>query len=106
MPINSRAKGKRGELAFASFLREHGFADARRGRQFHGGQDSPDVVGVRGIHFEVKCVQAGNPYSWLAQACAESGLSVPVVAHKRNGKEWIAVLRADDLLTLIKRARI
>ena len=42
--MNSRAgKGKVGEREFAELLRAHGF-DARRGQQFAGGADSPDVV--------------------------------------------------------------
>ena len=68
MSINSRAKGKDGELEFAEYLRLAGF-EARRGQQFHGGGDSPDVVtSIPGVHFEVKRVEAGNPYKWLLQA--------------------------------------
>lgn len=56
--MNSRDKGKRGEREFASLLREHGF-DARRGQQFAGGADSPDVVSdaLAWLHVEVKRVQ-------------------------------------------------
>jgi hypothetical protein len=41
--MDSRRKGKVGEREFAALLREHGF-DARRGVQYSGGVDSPDVV--------------------------------------------------------------
>ena len=41
--MNSRQKGKVGEREFAALLRVQGF-DARRGVQFCGGVDSPDVV--------------------------------------------------------------
>jgi Holliday junction resolvase len=52
--MNSRNKGKVGEREFASLLREHGF-DARRGQQFSGSPDSPDVVSdaLAWLHFEI-----------------------------------------------------
>ena len=43
--INSRAKGARYERELARYLDENGFP-ARRGQQFAGGSDSPDVVCV------------------------------------------------------------
>lgn len=109
--MNSRNKGKRGELEFAAYLRERGY-EARRGQQFHGGGDSPDVVtNIEGVHFEVKRVEAGNPYKWLAQAerdCCAGGPVVPeqfpVVAHRKNKKNWIAILGMDDFMDLLKKA--
>ena len=41
--MNSRQKGARGERMFRDMFREAGF-EARRGQQFSGGTDSPDVV--------------------------------------------------------------
>ncbi len=100
--MNSRAKGARGEREFAEYLRAHGF-QARRGQQFAGGQDNPDVISdIPGVHWEVKRVEAGNPYSWLDQAIGDSGNKLPVVAHKRNRRDWIGVLRMDDLVGLLR----
>jgi|SRR5215831_14346437 len=102
MPVNSRDKGKRGELELAQFLRDRGFA-ARRGRQYQGGQGSPDLVtNLDGIHVECKRVEAGNLYNWLAQAKAECGWDMPVVMHRRNGEDWVAVLSLEDFLTILK----
>ena len=101
--MNSRAKGKRGELEFAKFLRERGH-EARRGVQFKGGVDSPDVVcsTLSHIHFEVKRVEAGNPYNWMDQANDDAGLEkIPVVAHRRSNNEWLAILSMEDFLRLI-----
>ena len=58
-----------GEREFAALLREHGF-DARRGQQFAGGADSPDVVSdaLAWLHVEVKRVQNLN----LADACVQA----------------------------------
>lgn len=41
--INSRQKGKRGERLWRDQLREQGFT-ARRGQQYAGGIESPDVI--------------------------------------------------------------
>lgn len=104
---NSRNKGKRGELEWAEYLRGQGF-DARRGVQFRGGSDSPDVVSesLSRFHFEVKRVEAGNPYDWLTQSIRDSrsnpeSCRIPLVAHRRNNQEWIMILRADDFFNLL-----
>ncbi len=99
--INSRQKGTQGELEFAAVLKGVGI-EARRGQQFSGSKDSPDVVAdLTGIHFEVKRVQAGNLYTWLAQAQRDGVGKVPIVAHRRNHKEWVAILPMPELLKLL-----
>lgn len=104
MTINSRAKGAAGERELAAFLRERGF-DSRRGQQFSGGADSPDVTGIPGVHIEAKRVEAGNPYVWLDQAIRDAGKDkTPVVMHRRNKRGWIAILRLEDFLPLVKGA--
>lgn len=102
--MNSRAKGKVGELEAAAFLREHGFA-ARRGQQFSGGGDSPDIVhDIPGVHLEVKRVEQGNLYTWMAQAKRDAGSCLtPVIAHRRNRQEWVAILPLADFLDIISR---
>lgn len=106
--MNSRAKGKNGELELAKVLREHGYAGAKRGQQFKGGSDSPDVVvpGLEEFHFEAKRVEAGNPYIWMAQAKRDAGTKVPVVAHRKNKQDWIVILTLEDFLNLQLRRAI
>jgi hypothetical protein len=104
MPINSRQKGARGEREWRDQLRNEGF-DARRGQQFSGGSDSPDVIcdSLPGIHWEVKRVERGNPYDWIMQAKRDAGDSkMPIVAHKRNGQDWLCIIRANDFFQLIR----
>ena len=117
--INSRQKGAQGEREFAELLRTYGYK-AQRGQQHAGGSDVPDVRhDVPGIHFEVKRVQSGSPYKWLAQAILDAANQrdvsgshnvcgngkatalVPVVAHRRNGKDWIAILPMRDFLAFL-----
>lgn len=104
MPINSRDKGAAGERELAAKLREHGY-ETRRGQQFRGGSDSPDVVGVAGLHIECKRVERGALYDWLDQAVRDAGVSgaTPVVMHRRSRRDWVAILRLDDFLNLLKR---
>ena len=103
--MNSRNKGKVGEREFAALLREHGF-DARRGQQFSGSPDSPDVVSdaLVWLHVEVKRVQKLN----LAEACAQATRDAQgkpwIVAHRRNREPWFITMDSDALYTLLHKA--
>jgi hypothetical protein len=103
--MNSKQKGKRGEREAAAFLTDEGFP-ARRGQQFAGGTDSPDVVceSLPALHFEVKRCERGNPYDWVSQAQRDCGEKLPVVLHRRNDHEWLAVLPAKDFLRIIRES--
>lgn len=100
--INSRAKGARAEVELSHLLTELGWP-ARRGQQFSGGTESPDVVcATLPFHLECKRVEKGNLYDWLKQAQRDSGGNkIPVVAHRRNGEDWVAILPLKDLLDLL-----
>ncbi len=106
--MNSRTKGKVGELEFAALLRAQGYTEARRGQQFRGGGDSPDVVGVPGVHHEVKRTERLALYDAVDQARRDAAVgTMPVVAHRCNSKskscrgEWLFVLGADDYFRLL-----
>jgi len=106
MAINGCQKGKAGEREFAEFLRGFG-VEARRGQQFSGGTDSPDVVHNLGkFHFEVKRVENLNVYKALEQAIRDGGATqVPVVAHRRNRTPWTVSMRASDLMVILQKLR-
>lgn len=96
--INSRAKGAAAEREAAKVWAEVMGCDARRGQQFSGGKESPDVVqSIDGIHLEVKRVERGNPYAWMAQAIFDAGDQVPVVLHRRNRCDWLCIVRLNDV---------
>lgn len=98
--MNSRRKGKRGELQWAAFCREHfGIAGARRSQQYRGTVDSQDVLTWPGTHAEVKLVEGLNVEQAMRQAEADAGDGgpVPYVAHRRNRTEWLVTVRARDL---------
>lgn len=102
--VNSRQKGKRGEAEWRDVLRAAGWTEARRGQQFRGGPDSPDVMcGPRLTHCEVKVREQHNPWAHIAQAEAEAATGcMPYVAMKKNRKPWLVVLRAEDFLMLLR----
>lgn len=99
MGKTSRNKGKAGERAVASFLREYGY-DTKRGAQYHGGPDSPDVVGLPGIHIEVKRTEAFRLWDALAQAKGDCGENIPVVWHRKNSCPWVVIMDARDWMKL------
>lgn len=101
---NSRAKGAVGEREAAKFLTANGLP-ARRGQQFKGGGDSPDIVceALPNVHFEVKRVEKTALYDWVAQAKRDAAPgAMPVVLHRKNSGHWLAVVDADVLLFLLK----
>jgi Holliday junction resolvase len=101
--MNSRAKGNRGERAWRDELRANGY-DARRGQQFSGSPDSPDVIcdALSWLHFEVKCVERLNIEDAMEQARRDSGLKTPIVAHKRNHRRWLVTLDAEDFFKFLR----
>lgn len=99
--VNSKRKGKNGELEAAAELQRLFGCQARRGQQFSGTPDSPDVVtSIPGVHFEVKRTETLKLWPALTQAENESGGQVPVVLHRPNQRKWIAIVRLDDLPVL------
>ena len=100
--MNSRDKGKRGELELAHKLEEYGFS-ARRGQQYAGINGDADVVGVPGMHIECKRVESLNVEKALAQSehDALEG-EIPVVMHRRNREAWKVTLRLDEFIRIWK----
>lgn len=94
----SKNKGKRGELELVHRLQELGFHDARRSQQFCGSSSSADLLGVPGIHIEVKRCERLSIYAAYEQAVrdAKGTEDIPTVFHRRNGKPWLAILSLED----------
>jgi Holliday junction resolvase len=107
MPINSKQKGNRGEREVARILTKSGFK-ARRGQQFSGSPDSPDVLCESlPIHFEVKTAERLNLYAAFEQAVSDRGAAqVPVVVHKRKRKRWMVTLEFEDFLWFLRKLYI
>lgn len=101
--MNAREKGKRGERQWRDELRAQGY-QARRGQQFSGSPDSPDVVcaELEWLHFEVKAVERLNIVDAMTQAIRDAGSKVPVVAHRRNHSRWLVTMRAETFFNFLR----
>lgn len=100
---HSKGKGKGGEREVADLFRSEGFV-ARRGQQYKGGEDSPDVITPdKSLHVEVKRTESFNLYKALEQAEADrkSG-QAPVIFHRKNKKPWVAIMDANDFFSLLQ----
>ena len=107
MSKNSRNKGARGERELAHFLNDHGYP-SRRGQQFSGGADSPDVISTEfPFHIECKRVERLDLYGAMTQAIGDAKGSgkPPCVAHRRNNSEWLFTCKLEDLFEILEGMR-
>ena len=104
MAAKSQRKGRSGELELVRVLNENG-VPARPGDPVSYGS-TPDVVGVPGIHPEVKRVERLNVHEAMAQAVRDSkkfGDGLPAVFHRRNRTEWLVTMTLTDWIRIYKR---
>ena len=103
--MNSRQKGARGEREIAKILRQRGY-DARRGQQYCGANGDADVVGLDGVHIEVKRVEALNIDSAVSQATKDAREDeIPVVFHRKNNAHWKATTWLGGWLDLYEQSQ-
>ena len=109
--INSKKKGAAGEREFSNYCKSKGF-DVRRTAQYNGKElgSLADVIGIPGIHIEVKRVEALNIHKAMEQAIRDCNQSnkeksqekkeLPIVAHRKNHTDWLITMTADDWFKL------
>lgn len=105
--MNSKRKGKEGELALVRKIKEYGY-DVRRSQQFAGINHDADVVGIDHLHIECKYMANGHgsAYEWLDQAIRDKrDDEIPVVMHKKVSKEhrgysWLVTMTIDDFMKI------
>ena len=101
--INSNAKGKAGELEFANLCKEYGF-ETRRSQQYCGINSDSDVVGLPGLHVEVKRVEKLHLSNAMEQACGDMAKGdMPIIAHRKNREDWMITMRFEDWMEIYKR---
>lgn len=98
--MNSRTKGKVAEREIANILKGYGY-DAHRGQQYSGLAGDADVVGVDGIHIEVKRREqfSDEPSLQQAERDARKG-EIPVVFYRRSREKWKATMRMDAFMLI------
>jgi Holliday junction resolvase len=100
----ARDKGARGERELAKILNENGIECHRGYVQFR----QSDLVGIEGIHPEVKRVEKLNIHEAMRQATEEAEKRQdgrPTVFHRKNGSKWLVTMFLDDWIKLFKEAR-
>lgn len=99
-----RERGKRGERDAARALQEVLGVSARRGVQYTGGQDSPDIAtSIPGVHWEVKFVEREQVRAWMAQAEQDARGLVPVLLHRKSRAPWLVTLPLERLHEFCKK---
>lgn len=108
MALNSRRKGKIGELEACHALREMFGWQAMRTQQRTGWSptgDSPDIECAQtpDIFWEIKRCQSLNVPRALSLAVRQCGRRVPVVMHRpnRSPNGWMLTIRLSDLPRLV-----
>ncbi len=100
---SSQRKGAAGERELAELLGGYGY-EVRRGGALSFGS-VPDLVGLPGIHIEVKRVEKLN----LAAAMQQSERDAerfhdgsPAVFHRRNRSEWLVTMPLDAWMKIYR----
>lgn len=105
MGKKSREKGANGEREIARILKEYGY-DCRRGQQYSGVNGDADVVGLPGVHLEIKRVERLNIQDAMDQSKRDASAAgrgeIPVVVHRRNYCEWLVTMKLDDWMSLYR----
>lgn len=105
MTINSKQKGKRGELEFCSKMKDHGFI-VKRSVQYCGNNDdanNADVIGLPGIHCEIKRVEKLNITDAVNQAARDTSKeNLPAVFHRKNDEEWLCTMLLSDWVKIYR----
>ena len=100
---SSQRKGADGERELAALLRQHGYEIERGGSLSFG--EVPDLVGLPGIHIEVKRVERLNVPEAMNQAIRDADRfhdGKPTLFHRRNRQPWLVTMRLMDWLALYK----
>lgn len=104
MGRTSQRKGRRAEIELADVLRGYGY-DVTPGPPVSFG-GAPDLVGLEGVHCEVKRREKLNLCAALAQAAEDAtyfGDGLPAVFHRRNREGWVVSMRLSDWMKLYKK---
>ncbi|HTP25419.1 MAG TPA: hypothetical protein VMK12_07125 [Anaeromyxobacteraceae bacterium] len=98
----SRVKGAAGEREVAAIFQDAGF-DVNRVPNSGGLRLKGDLWGENlPVHVETKRAERWALPEWLAQAEAECGDKIPLVAFRRNKGRWYACLPLTDFIDFLR----
>jgi len=96
-------RGTRGEILWRDECHKAGFENVQRGGQlpYQKGGELADVIGLYGIHQEVKFTERLNVRQAVEQSIRDCQAGeYPIVAHKTARKEFLVTMRAGDWFKL------
>lgn len=102
----SQSKGRRAEIELSKIFQGHGIS-AEPGQAVSYGT-TPDIVGVDGIHVEVKRRENINLSAALEQAQQDAERfhdGLPAVFHRKNREGWRVTMNLESWLQLYERHR-
>lgn len=103
MGKSSQAKGAEGERELARILAKEGYCIMRGGASYG---TLPDLIGLPGIHIEVKRVEKLNITEAMHQAERDAerfnNYGIPVVFHRKNREKWLVTMNLTDWLEIYK----
>ena len=105
MGKSSQRKGADGERELTALLRQNGYNVERGGSETYG--EIPDIVGLEGVHIEVKRVEQLNISKAMDQAVRDSTRfhdGAPTVFHRRNNEGWLVTMRLGNWLNMYRLA--
>jgi hypothetical protein len=100
-----KVRGRETERILAQYLRDHGWEHAH---QVGSGASGSDIQGIEGLDIEVKARSKFDPKSAMAQLKARKATGLGVAVLRLNGQgeaaidDWVAVIRVEDLVYLLK----
>ena len=103
MAKSSQRKGASGERELAALLQEYGYPVERGGSLTFG--QVPDLVGLPGVHVEVKRTEKLNVLEAYQQAVRDAERfqdGVPVLFHRRNRSPWLVTMALGDWVNLYR----
>lgn len=95
--VNSRDKGKRGELEARDQVRQHwSCPNCVRSAQVSGKFSADLLGGPDGLHLEVKRYAKIAAMDFMEQAVRDSKDLIPVVLMRENDGDWVMMVRLQD----------
>lgn len=105
MGKRQQRKGANGERELTQILQSKGYQVKRGGSQTYG--EIPDIVGLPGVHIEVKRQERLDLIGAIQQAETDAIKfkdGQPAVFHRKNRSKWLVTMSLDEWLTLYETA--
>ena len=105
MKRSRKVRGRESERILAQYLRDHGWEHAH---QVGSGAAGSDIQGIEGLDIEVKSRTKFDPAATMKQLRDRKTTGLGVAVMRLNGQgeaaidDWVAVLRVEDFVYLLK----